>query len=487
MELDRDWRPYIQGAFVEGNSEERLVVENPATGRQIAAVQTAAETEVEAAIRAAREAFDDWRWTPPEDRASQLRDAARVIEDNHDELVDMEVLENGKPMDQATSDVSKAAAYFSFYAGAADKFYGETVRDSPEVVYKKVYEPYGVVGVVIPWNWPPLHTAQFAAMALATGNTAVLKPAPETPLSSLRMAELLGDVLPDGVLNVVPGGTDPGLALTTHPDVDKLAFTGNDETGEKVIEAAGGGITPVMLELGGKNPEIVFPDADLEKAVDTAVVNAFYNSGQACSDTERLLLHESIKKKFLDRFTAAVEDLTVGPGAQEATQVGPMINGRQQEKVQSYLELAESEGATRIAQATVPEESRFDDGYWVPPTVFDNVDPDMRIATEEVFGPFVAVMTFETAEEALEIANGVDFGLTATVWTSDLGRAHRMASRLQAGTVAINNRTVGAHGLPFGGYKRSGIGRKSDFSESMREFTQVKSVHMDLTADRPQL
>jgi aldehyde dehydrogenase (NAD+) len=487
MQLDRAWRPFVDGAFVDASGDEQLTVENPATAGTLATVQAGTASDVDAAVDSARSAFESWRGVPPADRADRLRETGRAIEDHHDELVALEVAENGKPRDQAVIDVSKAASYFRFYGGGADKFYGETVRNSPDAVYKKIYEPYGVVGIMIPWNWPPLHTAQFAAMALATGNAVVIKPAPETPLSSLRLAEIMGSVLPDGVCNVVPGGTDPGVALTSHRDVDKLSFTGNDETGEKVLEAAASGITPVMLELGGKNPEIVFPDADLDQAVDTAVVNGFYNSGQACSDTERLLLHESIKDEFLDRFADAVGALVVGDGTDEATQVGPMINESQQDKARSYLDRAESEGATRIAQADLPTDPELSDGYWVAPTVFDGVEPDMRLATEEVFGPVVGVMTFESEREAVEIANDVDFGLTATVWTTDLERAHGVANRLEAGTVAINNRTVGAHGMAFGGYKRSGIGRKSDFKESMEEFAQVKSIHMDFTDEAPSL
>lgn len=483
MDVDRSWRLFVDGDLIDTPPEDCIGVTNPATGEQVATAPVASRSDVDRAVAAASEAFEEWRWQSPKERGAKLYEAADIIETHREELIELETLENGKPLDQSATDVDKAASYFRFYAGAADKFHGATVRDAPSTVSKKVFEPYGVIGIIIPWNWPPLHTAQFIAIALATGNTAVVKTAPETPLSSLRLAELLADVFPPGTFNVLTGGTDPGVAVTEHENVDMLAFTGNDQTGEKILAAAAERIVPTMLELGGKNPELVFPDADFEKAVSGTVANSFYNSGQACADTERLFVHRDIYDEFLNAVATEVENLVVGDGRDESTQVGPLSSEKQYEKVTGYLDLVADADGRVVTQAEVPADPSLADGYWVPPTVIDGLDLDNRAASEEIFGPVVAVFPFETEEEVLAKANDIDYGLTAVVWTEDLNRAHRLASQLEAGTVAINNRTSGAHGLPFGGYKRSGIGRKSDFEETMRAFTQVKSIHMDLTDD----
>lgn len=477
-EFDREWKLFVDGEFRSGS--DRLPVENPATGEVFAEAAAGGTAEVDDAVAAARSAFEEWQWVDPIDRAAKLREVADAIEAHEEELVMLETAENGKPLYQSRNDVQNAAATFRYYAGGADKFYGDTVSYDPDEMRQTVYEPYGVVGVVIPWNWPPMHTADFTAVALATGNSVVLKPAPDTPLSSLRIAELAQGILPDGLLNVIPGGVEPGVALTTHDDVDKVAFTGSDENGAKVLEATAEDITSAMMELGGKNPAIVFPDADIEKAISGVVRNAFYNGGQACSGTERLLLHEDIADEFRERFATAVEDLVVGDGSDDATQVGPLVNGAQLERVEAAVEASDR---PVLARASTPDDPELEGGYWFPPTVLDEVEPDDDIAQEEVFGPVVAVTTFSDEAEALELANGVEYGLTAAVWTTDHARATSVARRIEAGVVAINNPSRGGLGTPFGGYKRSGMGRKKDFTNTMREFSQVKTIRADLTDD----
>lgn len=481
-DFDRDWQMYIGGSFVD--TADSLDVENPATGEVVAQAPAGGEDDVDAAVEAARDAFEDWQWTDPKERASMLREIADRIDEHHDELVELETVENGKPLYQSENDVNAAAGTFRYYAGGADKFYGDTVSYDREEMRQTVYEPYGVVGVVIPWNWPPMHTADFASVALATGNTVVLKPAPDTPLSSIRIAELAEDVLPDGVFNVVTGGIEPGVALTSHDDVDMLAFTGSDANGEKVLESAAQHITPSMMELGGKNPAVVFPDADLEKAVSGVVRNAFYNSGQACSGSERLLLHEDVVEEFKARLAPEVESLVVGDGRDEETQVGPMVNDAQEEKVTGALEDAiESGDVSVLAQADTPDDPDLAGGYWAPPTVLEGAEQGIDITEEEVFGPVLTIITFSDEAEAVELANDVDYGLTAAVWTGDHARATRLAREIKAGVVAINNPSRGGLGVPFGGYKRSGIGRKKDFTNTMREFTQAKTIRADLTDD----
>jgi aldehyde dehydrogenase (NAD+) len=486
-DFDREWGLYVDGQFRGASDGGTLAVEDPATGEAFATAADGTAEDVDAAVAAAEAASTEWGWTDPADRADLLFEIADRIEASHDELVALETRENGKPLDQSANDVVAAAKTFRFYAGGADKFYSDTVEHSPEGVRQKVFEPYGVVGIVIPWNWPPMHTADFAAVALATGNAVVLKPAPDTPLSSLRIAELADDVLPDGVFNVVTGGVDPGVRLTAHEDVDMLAFTGHDETGEKVLAAAAEHITPTMMELGGKNPAIVFDDADMEKTVPGVVAHTFYNSGQACSDSERILVHEDVYDEFTAALAAEVEALRVGDGFAGDTQIGPLANAPQVEKFEEYLDVALSEGAEVLAQAQAPSDPAYADGHFVAPTVLDGVLPEHRFACEEVFGPIAGVIPFADEEEAVEIANGVDYGLTASIWTENVGRAHRVASRVEAGQVAVNATGGGGLGLPFGGYKRSGVGRKKDFTETMREFSTVKAIRIDTSEDVPSL
>lgn len=481
MSFDRDWHQYVNGEFVESSSGERLDVTNPATGEPFATAPAGTEADVDAAVEAAREAFEEWRWTDPLDRADALFEIADRIAAHREELIELETLENGKPLYQSGNDVSSAEKTFRYYAGGADKFYGDTSKTTPDETTKTTYEPYGVVGIIVPWNWPPMHTADFAAVALATGNTVVLKPAPETPLSSIRIAELVSDVLPDGVFNVVTGGVEPGIALTSHDDVDMLSFTGNDDTGEAVLAAAAEHITPTMMELGGKNPAVVFPDADFDRTISGLIRSVFYNSGQACSGSERLLIHEEIYDEFLKAFAAEVDALTVGDGRDDGIQVGPMATPAQRDKVVEAIDAARSDGAEVLAQAKLPDETEYEGGYWAPPTLLGNAERDMGIFQEEVFGPVAAAVPFSTESEAVDLANDVEYGLTSSVWTKDVNRAHRLASRIEAGIVAVNNPNRGGLGTPFGGYKRSGIGRKKDFTETMREFTQPKTIRIDLT------
>jgi aldehyde dehydrogenase (NAD+) len=487
FDFDREWQMFVDGAFTEAGDGSRLNVSDPATGASFATAPDGTPDDIDAAVNAANRAADDWGWAEATDRADMLFEIANRIEEHQDELIALETRENGKPRDQSVNDVVAAARTFRFYAGGADKFYSDTVEHSPDQVRQKVFEPYGVVGIVIPWNWPPMHTADFVSVALATGNTVVLKPAPETPLSSLRIAELAADVLPDGVLNVVSGGIEPGIQLTSHEDVDMLAFTGSDDNGEKVLEAAAKNITPTMMELGGKNPAIVFDDAELERTVSGVIASTFYNSGQACSDAERILVHENIYDEFTAALADEVRSLVVGDGFDETSQIGPLATEQQVEKFNQYLDIAQSEGASVLAQAETPDDTDLEGGHWVSPTLLDDVAPGSRFACEEVFGPIAGIIPFSDETEAVEMANSVDYGLTATIWTENVGRAHRVASRVEAGQVAVNGTGGGGLGLPFGGYKRSGIGRKKDFTETMREFTTVKAIRIDTSEETPSL
>jgi len=319
-----------------------------------------------------------------------------------------------------------------------------------------------------------MHTADFTAPTLAAGNTVVLKPAPETPLSSLMTAEIWQDILPDGVVNIVTGDVGPGARLTERPDVDKLAFTGHTETGTKVMKAAAEDITDVMLELGGKNADIVLPDADLEQAVQGSYDSIFNSQGQDCANGSRLYVHNDIYDEFVERFVAKTDEMTIGPGTDEDTDLAPLASQQQYDKVTGYIKLGKEEGASVIYEGEVPDD--LPDSYHVPPVVFGDVTQDIRIVQEEIFGPVLTVQRYDSVEDAIAMANDTDYGPTGAVWSRNMEVANRVAQRLEAGLIFVNNFLNGFLGAPFGGYKRSGIGRKLGFEETMDEFTQVKTI-----------
>jgi len=382
----------------------------------------------------------------------------------------------GKPFSQARQfDLRFCADSFEFYGGLADKVPGDAFQLGP-VAAHTIHEPYGVVGGIIPFNWPPIHTAAKTAPALAAGNVALLKPPEQDPLTIMRIVELLGDVLPPDVLQVVPGlGPAAGTALAAHPHVERLSFTGSTATGRAVLKLAADGLTPATVELGGKNPFVVFADADLDAAVRGAVEGAFFNQGEACTAASRLLVEAPVHDAFVERLAAAVGRLRVGDGRDPRTHVGPLVTRLQQERVLAHVEQALADGATVAARAALPEDERLAGGFWVAPTLFADVTPEMAIAREEVFGPVTAVLRFEGEAQALALANDTPYGLVAAVYTRDHARARRMARRIAAGVVMVNNYNRALLGTPFGGFGDSGYGREHAV-ESLREFTRTKNV-----------
>jgi len=471
-----DWDLLVHGEFRSSESGNRFNVENPADGTTIGSAPDATADDMDAAIESAERAYyDTWQHVSARDRVEYLLEIADRIEDEFEEFVLIETLENGKPLYESRNDVEEAIQGYRYYAGAADKHHGDTIPEKEELFDYTLNEPYGVVGVIIPWNWPPMHSADFTAAPLAAGNTVVIKPAPETPLSTLKMGEIWQDVLPDGVVNVVTGDTAPGVELTQHPTVNKIAFTGHDETGKKVMQAAAENITDVMLELGGKNPNLVLPDADIDDAVEGSFHGIFDGQGQVCASGSRLLLHDDIYDEFVDRLIERTQEMQIGPGTDEETDLAPLVSQAQYEKVTNYVEIGKDEGATVLYEGTVPDDVD-ENGYYVPPVIFGDVTPDMRIAREEIFGPVLSVFRYESVEEAIRVANNTEYGLTGAVWSENMEVANRVARRLEAGLVFVNNFVNGFLGAPFGGYGKSGIGRKLGFEETMDEFTRTKTI-----------
>jgi acyl-CoA reductase-like NAD-dependent aldehyde dehydrogenase len=451
-----------------------LVVVDPATGHEIARVPASDDADVDAAVAAARTAQPAWAALPHRERARLLRRLAEAIRAEAPSLAALLSRENGKPARDAEAlDLAYAPATFELFAGLIETIRGEIVEQGP-IETHVLPEPYGVIAAVLPFNWPPIHFAAKCAPALAAGNTVVLKPGDQAPLTVLRLVEIAATVLPPGVVTVVTG-LPAGRMLVAHAGVDRISFTGSPETGRRVLEAAASRLIPATMELGGKNALIVYPDADLDRAVAAAVEGGFFNQGEACTATSRILLHHDVYDAFAARFADATRRLIVGRGTGDVD-VGPLVDAVQRDRVLAHIDRARAQGAVVLAEAELPADPALHGGFWVAPTVLGDVTSDMAIATEEVFGPVVTLHRFGDDEEAVQLANGTDFGLTAAVFTADAARARRIAGRLEAGMVFVNNYfRASLLGTPFGGVKHSGFGREGA-PETLREFTRSKSV-----------
>ncbi|MDJ1434814.1 aldehyde dehydrogenase family protein [Halostagnicola sp. A-GB9-2] len=473
---------YIDGEWVAAESNETFTTEDPATEQAYADVAKAAEEDVDSAVSAASEAVDrdgEWRSLDPRERGERLRAMADAIEDRKEEIVRVESRDNGKTPFEATLDVDMVIDTFRYYAGWTDKIQGDEVPVPGNRLNYTVREPVGVTGHVIPWNYPFQLAGRSLAPALACGNTAVLKPSSTTPLSALYFAVAAEEAgLPDGVLNVVPGrGSTAGNRLTEHPDVDHIAFTGSTGVGKGVMERASQNVTGVTLELGGKGPNIVFPDADLEAAAAGCHYGIFMNAGQMCWAGSRLLVHESVHEEVVEQVVERAEGTPLGSGIDDGGRMGPTVSESQQQEVLDYIETGKAEGATVATGGGVPEDK--DAGHFVEPTVLTDVTNDMTVAREEIFGPVLSVIEFADQEEAIEIANDSPYGLMAGIWTSDLNTAHGVAEYLDYGMVSINEYPVTQPQTPFGGFKQSGNGREQG-TEAIHEYTQTKNVNVNL-------
>jgi gamma-glutamyl-gamma-aminobutyraldehyde dehydrogenase len=476
---------FIDGRFVDAASGETFATENPATGEVIAHVQAGGTEDVDRAVAAARRSFEDGRWSrmAPADRKKVLLRFAALIEANTDELATLDALEAGKPItDTREVDLPETVKTFTWYAEAADKLFDAVAPTGPEALGLIVREPVGVVGAVVPWNFPILMAAWKMAPALATGNSMIVKPSRLTSLSAIRMAELAAEAgLPDGVLNVVPGpGGAAGAALGRHMDVDKVTFTGSTEVGRLFLQySAESNLKEVTLECGGKSPAVVLaspPDMDL--VVEQVLFGALMNMGENCSQGSRLIVHRSVQEELVARLAEGLAAWTVGDPMDPATKVGPMIEKPHLEKVMGYIDRGRAEGARVVSGGSrILEDSG---GYFVAPTIFDGVTNDMTIAREEIFGPVLSTIPFDTEEEGIRLANETAYGLAAAVYTRDLDAAFRVSRALRAGTVGVNAYSEGDITTPFGGYKQSGFGGRDKGLEALEQYTEKKTIWVTL-------
>ena len=467
----------IGNRWVAAESGRTFATINPSTGEAICQVAEADAVDVDAAVHAAREAFEHgpWRTMNASARGRLLYRLADLIEANAEGLAQLEALDNGKPVSVARAvDVAKAVACYRYFAGWADKVHGKTIPIDGDFLCYTRHEPIGVVGQIIPWYFPMLMMAWKLAPALATGNTVVLKPAEQTPLSALRIGELILEAgFPAGVVNILPGfGPTAGAALASHMDVDKVAFTGSTEVGHLIMEAAArSNLKPVTLELGGKSPNIVFEDADLDEAVEGAHMGLFANQGQSCCAGSRVFVERSIYDAFVEKSVARARGRVVGDPFDPRTELGPLVDQSQFDKVMGYIESGRSDGATLACGG----DRIGDRGYFLRPTVFADVRDEMKIAREEIFGPVMSILPFHGVDEAVNRANGTPFGLAAAVWTRDIKKALAVSNGVRAGTVWVNCYNVLDTRAPFGGFKQSGIGRELG-EYGLQQYTQVKSV-----------
>ncbi|WP_133139833.1 aldehyde dehydrogenase family protein [Legionella genomosp. 1] len=479
----KTYRMYINGEFTLAKNGATRDIIDPGNGDLIAKVPESSKEDALLAIEAARQAFDnsEWRKVSALDRGKLLFKLADLIRDNAGRLAELETQNCGKPLAEAEYDVADAANCFEFYAGLTTKIHGETMSVPANSFSYVVREPIGVCGQIIPWNFPLLMAAWKLAPALAAGNTVILKPSELTPITALELFELIDQCgFPTGVVNLITGpGAGVGEELSSNPLVDKIAFTGGTATGRKIMQAATGNLKKISLELGGKNPNIVFADCDLEMAIDGALFGAFANQGEVCSAGSRLIVERSIHKALLEGMLKKIPNIKLGHGLSAGVKMGPLVSSAHRQKVENYIQIGIEEGAKLLCGGKRPQAQEFAKGNFLEPTIFDDVKPNMRIAKEEIFGPVLVVIPFDTEEEAIQIANDTNYGLAAAVWTNNLTRAHRVTSQLRAGILWVNHYHPTYNEMPWGGYKQSGSGRELGLY-GIESYLEVKQVNINL-------
>jgi betaine-aldehyde dehydrogenase len=469
---------YVAGEWVDAESGAITPSIDPTTEQPIADVAQAGEADVARAVEVAKGAVDAWVRLGWQGRAERLRAFADRLAEDGEQLARIDAVDGGIPVDGMAKDVGNAVNTIRYFAGIASEVKGQTIESAVGSLNITLREPYGVVGRIVPFNHPIQFAASGVAAPLAAGNTVVLKPGDTTPLSALRMAELSEGILPSGVLNVLPGGLPAGVALVAHPDVPRIAFTGSTRSGQAVARGAAENLKAVTLELGGKNPLIVFPNADVKGAAAAGVVAMNFNrgQGQSCGSPSRMLVHESVREEFLDELLARIGDLTIGDPLEKGIAMGPLAFEAHYHRVLGFIEKGLTEGG-RLAAGGAERPSGTDAGYFVAPTVFDGITPEMTIAREEIFGPVVSVISWSDPEEVLRVANELPVGLTANIWTNDLARAIDFGRRIHAGYVWVNGNGARPLGAPFGGYKLSGMGNENSLEELL-SFTRTKNLSL---------
>ena len=472
---------YIGGEWTQSASGEMFETRDPTTGETLAEVQAGVATDIDRAVAAAWNGYDErLSAMSTADRQAMLETMADRVAAKKEEFARLESLDNGKPITEARIDIGLVIDHFRYFAGIARAHEGSTVETDNSRHVQTLQEPYGVVGQIIPWNFPLLMAAWKLGPALAAGNAVVLKPAEQTPLSILKLMEEAGDAIPDGVVNVVTGfGEEAGAPLANHGDIRKLAFTGSTEVGREVMKSAADSVTDLTLELGGKSPLVVFPDADLEQAVQTTLTAIFFNTGECCCAGSRLFVHEDVREEFLAELADAAEALEVGDPLLESTDLGPKVTAEQVERTMGYINEARDAGAEFVTGGDAPDDEALAEGCFVTPTLIAQIDHDNRAVQEEIFGPVQEVFTWSDYDEMIELANDVDYGLAAGVITEDLTRAHQCAKDIEAGNIWVNTYNDFPAGQPFGGYKQSGIGRETA-QQAVDHYTQTKTVNISL-------
>ncbi|ALL67164.1 Aldehyde dehydrogenase [Paraburkholderia caribensis MBA4] len=477
---------FIDGRFVPSLSGETLATLNPHDNSVIAEVAMANHADVDRAVAAAKAAFPKWSNMAGAERGRLLLKLADAIEANADRLARLESIDTGHPIrDTRNLDVPRTAATFRYFGGMADKFEGSVIPVEQGFLNYLTREPVGIVGQVVPWNFPLMFTSWKMAPALAAGNCVIMKPAELTPLSSLAIAELMAEVgFPAGVVNILPGlGHVAGQYIAEHPEIGKVAFTGSTAVGRKIVQASSGNLKKVQLELGGKGANIVFGDANIDAVVQGSAFGIFHNQGQACIAASRMIVHESVADEVLEKFVALARSIRIGDPLDPSTEMGPLTSRQHRDRVLSYVDIAREQGGRVLSGGKSPDNAALANGCYVEPTIVE-AKPTDRVSQEEVFGPFMSVTTFRTDEEALAIANGTEYGLGAGLWTRDLQRAHLIAREIHSGMVWVNCYKRVSPGSPFGGVGASGYGREMGF-EAMREYTQAKSVWINVDAQIP--